>query len=100
MYIVNLMLGSPPEELHPQNRAHRRINGRVREMRIVTAPYRSPAAAAQPLGASRREPTWAWSPLMCPWPAGSVADPQHTFKTFIAFATLRANWNESKGWPT
>jgi hypothetical protein len=29
-----------------------------------------------------------------------VTDPQHTFKTFIAFATLRANWNESKHWPT
>jgi glycerol kinase len=37
---------------------------------------------------------------MCPWLAGSVADPQHTFKTRIAFATLRANWNESKRWPT
>ena len=28
-----------------------------------------------------------------------MADPQHTVKAFIAFATLRANWNESKRWP-
>ena len=33
--------------------------------------------------------------------AGRIrADPQHTVRAFIAFATLRANWNESKRWPT
>ena len=26
--------------------------------------------------------------------------PRHTVRTFIAFATLRANWNEPKRWPS